>query len=99
MTTAKPATAAAPGAHQSRPKRRIPSTSSAPPPAAKTPPIAVDLATSTAQPSQPCVIRPTSLARWRAAARSGNAAVVVTSVSATAAAAPVRTGRLPARGA
>ncbi len=76
-TTAKPAMAAEPGAHQPRPKRWTPTASAAPPAADIPPPIAAPLTRSTAQPPQDCVTRPTFLARCRDAARSGSPASVL----------------------
>ena len=57
------------------------------------PPIASDLATSTAHPPHDCVTRPTSTARWRMTAPSGSVASVRPADSAAPASAAARTGR------
>ena len=98
MITPNATTVAAPGIHQRRPKRRMPRISRPPPAAAKSAPIASDLATSPAHPSQPWVTRPTSRARSDAIALTGSVATPRATEIAAAAAAPATTGRRrPAR--
>src|SRR3954452_3932041 len=95
-TTAKPVIAAAPGTHQRRPNRPITTTSTAPPPAPSAALIAVPFTTSTPHPPHDCVTSPTSLARSRAIALSGNATTAVTPTTAAPVSALVTTGLRPA---
>ena len=99
MITPNATTTAAPGIHQRRPKRRMPTISSAPPPAAKSAPIACDLATSPAHPHQPWVDQADVPAPAPARPRcTGSGASPTATDSAAAAAAPASTGwRRPAR--
>ena len=93
MTTPKPTTTAAAGAHQWRPKRRMAKTSSAPPAPTITASIATPLATSPSQPIQSWVTSPTSLRRSREIALTGSVTAVIATESTTAVAAPARIGR------
>ena len=96
IATPKTITTTVPAIHQRRPKRRIPTISSAPPAPHSTAPIACDLATSPTQPSQSWVTSPTSFARSRATALTGSVARPSATEIAAAAAAPGQ-HRMPAR--
>ena len=97
MITPKATITPAAGAHQLRRKRRISTRASAPPAAAKTASIALDLTTSTAQSGHDWVASPTSSARERCQAEIGSPTTTSSSeIPAPAAAAP-SSGRRPRR--
>src|SRR3954454_24613182 len=93
LMSPKPTTRTVAGTHQRRPKRRMANTSTAPPSAASSAPIAVLLGTFAPQPVQLWVTSPTPFARSRAIADTGSVATVMATDKPAATAAPESTGR------